>query len=212
MLCQEENIYESRPLNLVSEFVLLCHLGHMKRQHQLAPSLWKNIISTRLLVWIGKTILTLTGNVSQHHHQLALIKEPDWSICPDVRGPDGVPSFLIEVGFTETMAELQRDKNEWFLFPDVLTVILVKVCSKRTTMQDAVELEVWTRAPNGIAVRRDHWYHDASNVQQVPDVVFQGSDLFQPGEFPPHINGLTQIRITSIRLRKYILKILASLG
>ncbi|KAE9411621.1 hypothetical protein BT96DRAFT_912145 [Gymnopus androsaceus JB14] len=153
--------------------------------------------------------LKLPGSARQHHAILHLSKEPDWSARPCIRGKNGVPSILMEVASeaSESMQDLHRDKDEWFQFPEVLTVILVKIWSRRQTSPDSIELEVWTQTPNGPVIHT-HWVHDADTVQQVPDLVLEASNVFQHDELPPHFTSVTEIRVSSIHLQQYVLSVL----
>jgi len=74
------------------------------------------------------------------------IKEPDFAFVP--LDPSGVrrdfPSVVLEAGWTSTITDPQRDRNQWHDGSNgrVLVVVLVKLSRPRTQDRVRVTLEV----------------------------------------------------------------------
>jgi hypothetical protein len=76
-------------------------------------------------------------------------KEPDQCFRPRVRpNPTDWPTLILEVGYSETLAQLHRDADWWIEKSNgqVQIVVLVKLSTTTTTKR--MHIEVWHSVPN----------------------------------------------------------------
>ncbi|PWW76774.1 hypothetical protein C7212DRAFT_363738 [Tuber magnatum] len=117
--------------------------------HELTTYALEARITSKVVALPGHTIFSLLGiKAARFYGSGGGSKEGDSGFRPATRASDDFPSFMIEVGYSETMEKLRKDAKWWLTAsthgPVTKMVIIIKI----NRDPPALELEVWVMGPN----------------------------------------------------------------
>jgi len=117
--------------------------------HEVACESFMEAITDRIKLLPGHTwkMYKLVGSATYYSPSTnSRAKEADKALKPRTRGPNGFPSLVIEVGYSESLAELRCDASWWLIGSGGATLMVIIIEISRTPL--SLKVECWTMTAN----------------------------------------------------------------